>query len=431
LHLTGFAVPAFYALIDCNNFYASCERVFDPALLNRPVAILSNNDGCVIARSAEAKEIGIPMGIPEFKVRPLIRKHNIAVRSSNYALYGDMSQRVMETLKTCTPNIEVYSIDEAFAELSTSYMDSMRSYGEYIRSRILRWTGLPVSVGIAGTKTLAKIANETAKVYPSFGGVLVLESDERIRKVLMRTPVGDIWGVGKNYSATLKNHGVQTAWDLRNQPDSWVKSRMKVTGLRTVWELRGRPCLAIEQVVEPRKGILSSRSFGTPVDQVEDLKEAVSMFASRAAEKLRAQHSVASNMCVMLVTNKYASPGEPYKFGMDVALPNPTADTPLLAQAADAAVDRLYDPGKTYKKAWVMLTGIVPEEEIQTDLFIKSTYSQKQHDLMECMDSVNARYGRQTMNLAGTGLGGNQSWQMKQKHLSKRYTTRWDELMEV
>lgn len=424
-------MPVFYALIDCNNFYASCERVFDPALKGRPVAILSNNDGCVIARSSEVKELGIPMGIPEFKVRPLVRKHNIVLRSSNYALYGDMSRRVMETLKTCAPNIEIYSIDEAFAELSPKYLGSLRSYGEYIRSRVSRWTGIPVSVGIARTKTLAKIANETAKNYPALESVLVLDNEKRIEKVLKNTPVGEIWGVGRNYSATLQKYGIRSAWELSRQPDSWIKSKMKVTGLRTVWELRGRPCLSMEQTVEPRKGILSSRSFGSPVSDKEDLRQAVAVFASRAAEKLRAQYSVAGNISVTLVTSKYDNPGAQYKFGMDITLPDPTADTPLLVRAAEAVVNRLYDPAKKYKKAWVMLTGIVPEKEIQTDLFSDTVYSQKQHDLMECMDSVNARYGRQTMSVAAGGVGKNQSWQMKQEHLSKRYTTCWDELMEV
>jgi len=420
-----------YALIDCNNFYASCERVFDPALRNRPIVILSNNDGCVIARSAEAKKLDIPMGIPEFKVRPLINKQNVVMRSSNYALYGDMSRRVMETLQTCAPNIEVYSIDEAFAELSPRYMNSLEEYGQFVRQRVQRWTGIPVSVGIARTKTLAKIANETAKEYSSLNGVLVLDSENRTNKVLKRTPVDEIWGVGKNYSETLKKHGIQSAWELSQQPDSWIRSTMKVTGLRTVWELREKPCLTVEQTVEPRKGILSSRSFGEPVQKMDDLKEAVTLFASRAAEKLRAQQSVASTITVSLVTNKYANPGAQYKFGISVNLPEATADTSVFAMVAEAVVNRLFDPGKTYKKAWVMLTGIVPESEVQADMFSSDGYTQKQHNLMECMDSVNARYGKQTMMVAGAGVGENQSWRMKQEHLSKRYTTRWDELMEV
>lgn len=421
----------YYALIDCNNFYASCERVFAPSLRDRPVVILSNNDGCVIARSGEAKELDIPMGIPEFKVRPMIKKYNVAMCSSNYALYGDMSRRVMETLQSCAPNIEVYSIDEAFAEISFNYMDSLKEYGHFIRRRVLKWTGIPVSVGIAPTKTLAKIANETAKKYRSLNGVLVLDQTGKTEKVLRNIPVGDIWGVGKNYSKFLMKHGIQSAYDLSRQPDSWIKQTMKVTGLRTVWELRGTPCLTVEQTSEPRKGILSSRSFGQPVNNKKDLKEAVSLFSSRAAEKLRSQQSVAGTITVTLVTNKYANPGARYKFSVTVNLPCATADTSTFAGVAEMVVDRLFDSSKIYKKAWVMLTGIVPENEIQANLFNTSGYTGKQHDLMECMDAVNARYGKQTMMVAGAGVGDNQSWKMKQEHLSPRYTTRWEELMEV
>ena len=421
----------YYALIDCNNFYASCERVFDPSLLNRPVAILSNNDGCIIARSEEAKRLDIPMGSPEFKIRPLIKKHKIAIRSSNYALYGDMSKRVMETLQSCTPNLEVYSIDEAFAELSPRFMESLDSYGQFIRRRVLKWTGIPVSVGIAPTKTLAKIANETAKKYISLNGVLVLDHRNKTEKVLNRVSVGDVWGVGRNYTKTLQKYGVQSALDLSRQPDTWVRKIMKVTGLRTVWELRGRPCLTVEQTVEPRKGILSSRSFGEAVRNAEDLKEAVTLFASRAAEKLRAQGSVANTITVTLVADKYADHTGRYKYGLSINLPNATADTTTFSSISRMIVDRLFDESKTYKKAWVMLTGIVPESEIQANLFNPSGYSSRQHKLMESLDAVNARFGKQTMVLAGAGLGKDQSWRMKQEHLSSRYTTRWDELMEI
>jgi DNA polymerase V len=421
----------YYALIDCNNFYASCERVFDPGLQNRPVAILSNNDGCIIARSSETKRLNIPMGIPEFKIRPLINKHNIAVRSSNYALYGDMSRRVMEALQSCTPNIEVYSIDEAFAELSAGYMDTLEAYGQFIRKRVQKWTGIPVSVGIAPTKTLAKIANETAKKYGALNGVLVLDQPEKTESVLKRVRIENVWGVGRKYTKTLNKHGIQSAWELSRQSDSWISKTMKVTGLRTVWELRGKPCLTVEQTVEPRKGILSSRSFGRPVKSKDDLKEAVTLFASRAAEKLRAQQSVAGTITVTLVTNKYADRNKQYKFGLSVNLPNPTADTTVFSSVSKMVVDRLFDPSKTYKKAWIMLTGIVPENEIQANLFSPSGYSSRQHKLMESMDSVNARFGKQTMMIAGAGVGDKQSWRMKQEHLSSRYTTRWDELMEI
>lgn len=421
----------YYALIDCNNFYASCERVFVPALRNRPVVILSNNDGCVIARSAEAKKLDIPMGIPEFKVRPMIQKHNVAMRSSNYALYGDMSRRVMETLQTCTPNIEVYSIDEAFAEVSANYMESLKGYGQFIRKRVLQWTGIPVSVGIAPTKTLAKIANETAKKNRVLNGVLVLDQPGRTEKILRNVPVDDIWGVGRNHTKLLREHGIQTAWNLSRQPDSWVKKTMKITGLRTVWELRGTSCLSVEQTSDPRKGILSSRSFGQPVNNKKDLKEAVTLFSSRAAEKLRSQQSVAGTITVTLVTNKYADPGAMYKFGATVNLSCATAHSSTFAGIAESIVDRLFDSTKSYKKAWVMLTGIVPEKEIQANLFNPDGYTGKQHDLMECMDAVNARYGKRTMMVAGAGVGDNQSWRMKQQHLGQRYTTRWNELMEV
>lgn len=421
----------YYALIDCNNFYASCEQVFEPALRNRPIAILSNNDGCIIARSKEAKQLDIPMGSPVFKIRPLIRKHNVAIRSSNYALYGDMSRRVMETLQTCTPNLEVYSIDEAFAELSEGYMDTLEAYGQHIKERVYKWTGIPVSVGIAPTKTLAKIANETAKKYPRLNGVLVLDEREKTKKVLDRVSVKDVWGVGRNYSKTLQKHGILTALELSQQPDSWIRKVMKVTGLRTVWELRGNPCLSVEQTVEPRKGILSSRSFGTPVRNADDLKEAVTLFASRAAEKLRAQHSVANTITVTLVADKYANHSGQYKFGMSVNLPNATADTTTFSSVSKMVVDQLFDESKTYKKAWTMLTGIVPESEVQAELFSQTGYSERQHKLMESMDRVNARFGKQTMAIAGAGVGTGQAWRMKQEHLSSRYTTRWDELMEV
>jgi len=424
-------IEMYYALIDCNNFYASCERVFDPSLRDRPIVILSNNDGCVIARSTEAKRLDIPMGVPEFKIRPLIEKHNVAVHSSNYALYGDMSRRVMETLQSCTPNIEVYSIDEAFAELSPRYMESLEAYGQFIRKRIFKWTGIPVSVGIAPTKTLAKIANETAKKYESLNGVLVLDESGKTESVLKRVSVGNVWGVGRNYTKTLNKHGIQSAWELSRQSDLWIRQTMKVTGLRTVWELRGKACLTVEQTVEPRKGILSSRSFGQPVKNRDDLKEAVTLFASRAAEKLRAQKSVAGTIAVTLVTNKYEAQSGQYKFGLSVNLPNATADTSVFSSVSKIVVDRLFDSSKTYKKAWVMLTGIVPENEIQANLFSPSGYSSKQHKLMESMDAVNARFGKQTMMVAGAGVGDNQSWRMKQEHLSPRYTTRWDELMII
>lgn len=422
-------MPSVFALIDCNNFYASCERVFDPGLHGRPVVILSNNDGCVIARSAEAKAVEIPMGIPEFKVRPLISRHNVAVRSSNYALYGDMSLRVMETIRSVTPDVEVYSIDEAFAGITASDPKQIRAIGREIRNRVWRWTGLPVSVGIAPTKTLAKIANEIAKDYPKLNGVLYVGKRDRIRKMLQMTGTGDIWGIGKNYTSMLERQGITSALQLSRMPDSWVRSKMKVTGLRTVKELRGEPCLSIEESSDQRKGILSSRCFGKPVKTLPDLCEAVAAFTSRAAEKLRAQSSVASQLSVVLVTDKYRNPGEPYKFGRTVSLRSPTAATTTLSGIATGLTEELFDKEKTYKKAWVMLTGLIPDTEVQADLFSSDRYSGRDHRLMQSMDEINARFGSSSCSTASTGFS--RSWQMKQQYLSSRYTTRWDELMKV
>ena len=418
-----------FALVDCNNFYASCERVFDPDLKNKPLVILSNNDGCVIARSAEAKEAGIPMGVPEFKIRPLIRKNRIAMRSSNYALYGDMSMRVMDILTQCTPNTEVYSIDEAFSEIYGYNTAEIIQKGKTIRERIMRDTGIAVSVGIASTKTLAKIANEAAKADKSLGGVLYLCDEELVDNVLKQTPVSDVWGVGKNYATMLNRYAVQSAFDLKILPDSWVRSKMKVTGLRTVWELRGRPCLDIEECSDARKGILSSRSFGRPVEDCEDICEAVSHFSARAAEKLRSQKSVATNITVTLVTDKYKAPGLPYKFGATCTLPNATADSGEIIATASKMARYLFRQGKIYKKAWVMLTGIVSQCEIQQDLFDAERYSKKKHYLMETLDQLNAKYGKRTVLQASTGI--DQPWQMKQQYLSKKYTTSWNELMTV
>ena len=422
-------MPSAFALIDCNNFYASCERVFDPSLRNRPVVILSNNDGCVIARSNEAKECGIEMGVPVFKIRELVQKRRIAVRSSNYALYGDMSRRVMETIQTVTPNMEVYSIDEAFAEISGRDHQEIIEKGNEIRNKVLQWTGIPVSVGLARTKTLAKLANETAKSNEKLGGVMALPSKRDHKNLLKSTEIDDIWGVGRNYSKTLQKYGVYTAWDLIQQPDSWIRSKMKVTGLRTVWELRGHSCLEIEHAVDQRKGILSSRSFGRPVYELNDLVEAVSSFTERASEKLRKQSSLAGIVTVTLVTDKYSNPGLPYKFGLNVDLETPTADVTTLISVARKCAVQLFENGRKYKKAWVMLTGLVPDSEIQTGLFSEVDYSQPKKSLMESLDHINSKFGKRTLYSASTGI--HQSWQMKQQFLSPKYTTRWDEILSV
>lgn len=420
-----------YALIDCNNFYASCEKVFNPSLRHSPVAILSNNDGCVISRSEEAKKIGVKMTAPEFKQRHFFKTHNVAVLSSNYALYGDMSRRVMETLRSLSSSVEPYSIDEAFMELSGNPSLDLDEYGQRIKETVWQWTGIPVSVGIAPTKTLAKIANETAKEYPKYRGVLNLVDNPDLDDILKATNVSGIWGIGAGFTQRLFKFGITNGKQLKETLNNkkWVRKHLKVTGLRTVMELNGKPCMEVENVSDPRKGIMTSRSFGEAVTELHDIKEAVASFVSIAAEKLRAQNSVTSVLSVMLRTNKYTDLKSRYKFGMERTLHMPTAHTPHLVKCAHSCVDELFQKGQRYKKAAVMLTGIIPQSEIQADLFEDNTYSEQQHRLMDKLDDINSKYGKRTTMFAGTGI--KQPWQMKQQFLSKRFTTRWDELLEV
>lgn len=424
-------MPVAYAHIDCNNFYASCERVFDPALRDRPVAILSNNDGCIIARSEEAKKAGVQMGAPEFQQRDIFKQHNIVVLSSNYALYGDMSHRVMETLRQFTPYVEPYSIDEAFLELPESIKENLNIYGREIKETIGQWTGIPVSVGIAPSKTLAKIANETAKENGEYRGVLNLADNPDVDHILESTKIIDIWGIGAGFAQRLHKHGITNALQLKqkNNNTRWVRNHLNVNGLRTVMELNGNSCIEVENKVEPRKGIMTSRSFGTAVTRLTDLKEAVAHFTSIAAEKLRKQQSIASIVCISLRTNKYAHPKLQYKYGSEFHLPMPSAHSPYLIECAHKCLEKLFEPGLKYKKAAVMLIGIIPESEIQMDLFEERDYSQRQQNLMDKVDFLNRKFGSRTTLFAGTGI--TQPWQMKQQYLSNRYTTRWDELMEA
>ncbi|MFN1835491.1 Y-family DNA polymerase [Balneola sp. MJW-20] len=424
-----------YAMIDCNNFYASCERAFDPSLKNKPIVILSNNDGCVIARSNEAKEIGIPMGAPEFKYREEFKKHKVAVLSSNYALYGDMSRRVMDVLREMTHDIEVYSIDEAFAELSTNTFADLEQYGKKIRERVLRYTGIPVSVGIAESKTLAKIANERAKKNPEYHGVLNLVGHDRTDELLSAIPLNDIWGIGNGMTLRLNRYHIETALDLKQtiRNKRWVRKHLNVTGLRTVLELNGIPCMKLEQTLNAKKGILSSRMFGKPMYKVQPVQEAVCSYAARAAEKLRAQKSVCTNLQVTLVTDKYENPGNKYKYTGFITFSNPTAHSPHIISAAADLTSSLFRNGNKYKKASVMLTGLHPDQEVQMDLFNESGYDDQQRALMSCIDQLNSKHGRNTANFAATGLhrqtGDERVWKMKQNYLSPRYTTRWDEIM--
>ncbi len=323
-----------FGLVDCNNFYVSCERVFDPALENRPVVVLSNNDGCIIARSQEAKALGIAMGTPFFEAREVIRRHKVAVYSSNYALYGDMSQRVMDLLDAFTPKIEIYSIDEAFLDLSGFGNRDLAAYGREMRRRLKRWTGIPVSVGIAPTKTLAKLANHLAKTRADSDGVFDLTQGGNLEKALNAVPVGDIWGIGRRYGAMLEGHGILNAYDLRGAGDKWIKQRMGVVGLRTVFELRGLSCIDLETRPPAKKTTTVSRSFHSAVESHGALADAVAAFAARAAEKLRRDGLVANRVTVFIRTGGFASTQAQYRNAATISLAGPDNHTGRITRAA-------------------------------------------------------------------------------------------------
>jgi DNA polymerase V len=412
-----------FALVDCNNFYVSCERVFDPSLRNRPVVVLSNNDGCVIARSEEAKQLGIPMGSPFFKCREVIERAGGAVLSSNYALYGDMSARVMRTLAGFTPEIEYYSIDEAFL-LFTGSADRT-ALGLTMRRQVRQWTGIPVSIGFGPTKTLAKIANRVAKKHPEHGGVFDITGHEHADGILRSTEAGDVWGIGRRYAEFLRGRGILTAYDLKNAPDTFVRKHLTIVGLQTVMELRGKPCLRIETAPPPPKSILCSRSFGTPVSTLAELKEAVAAYVSRAAEKLRRKNGVASHVHVFLTTNPFRKEERQYSAHCSVPLPSSSAFTPEMVAAAHRLLEAIYREGYRYQKAGVILTGI--ETTRQASLMDPPPGERaKRSALMHTMDRVNARWGSRMLLFAASGI--EQPWKMNQSRKSKRFTTSWHEL---
>ena len=414
-----------YALADCNNFYASCERVFQPDLRNRPVVVLSNNDGCVIARSNEVKAFGIEMGTPYFKLLELIRKHNIAVRSSNYTLYGDMSQRVHSTLEQFAPEVENYSIDEAFLDLAGMKVDLV-VYARDIRATVLQHTGIPVSVGIGLTKTLAKVANKLAKKTSE--GVWALLDLASQTEALARLDVGDVWGIGPSYAKMLKSHGISTAIQLRNADLKWVQQKMTVVGLRTVLELRGEVCNELELEPEASQQIVRSRSFGRAVTSLEELQESVAMHASRGAEKLRAQKLAAGVISVFIRTNPFVPNDPQYSNSTGCRLPVATADTTMLIKAALDGLSRIYCNGFRYKKSGIMLMDLCPDNQVQGNLFWQAD-TQKQDRLNVTIDAINHRYGKFCVRHAAMGI--NQKWAMRREFCSPCYTTRWEDLLVV
>ena len=416
-------MPAIFALLDCNNFYVSCERVFNPQLTGQPVVVLSNNDGCVIARSNEAKALGIRMGEPYFKCRPLIDRHRVRVFSSNYALYGDMSQRVMETLHRLEPLVEVYSIDEAFLRLPLADAATLHRTGMQIRHTIRRHTGIPVSIGFGPTKTLAKIANRLAKKHPAHDGVCVLRPGDDLEAILKGIAVDEVWGIGGRSAQKLAGQGIRTAHDLSRADERWLKRHLSITGVRTMQELRGVSCLPLAEAPPPRHSIACSRTFGAPVRELAGMHEAAVTYVTRAAEKLREQGLQAGCLTIYLNTNRFQPEQPQYANSRTVTLPYPTAATATLIARTTAAVKELFRPGYAYQKVGVILTDLRPAHIRQGHLF---AVRPDPDNLLLALDRINRRWGQDTLQYAAAGL--HKPWHHKREMKSPSYTTSWQEL---
>jgi DNA polymerase V len=417
--------PKIIALVDCNSFYASCEQVFNPKLRGKPVVVLSNNDGCIVARSKEAKALGIKMGVPAFKIRYEIERYQIQVFSSNYTLYGDMSDRVMKTLAEFTPTLEIYSIDEAFLDIPFSKQPATE-HCQHIRSIVSRYTGIPVSIGIGSTKTLSKIANHIAKQHPEHNGVFDLINHDH-ETILADTPIEEVWGVGRNYARTLRINGIVTALQLRDSHDGWIKQQFGVVLLRTVLELRGIVCLPLAPLPPSPKSLMVSRSFGRAITDIKELKEAIATYTSKAAEKLRRYQLVAGIMQVFVRTNAFEEGY--YSNSIKVTLPIPTNFTPELLHHALIGVATLYRIGDRYKKAGVILLKLGPETEIQGNLFVDDGDWVRSRHLMQTVDALNAEKRNSSVQFAASGVG--KPWQARASRRSPRYTTSWIDLPVV
>ena len=417
-----------YALVDCNNFYVSCERVFQPQLNGKPVVVLSNNDGCIISRSNEAKALGIPMGAPEFQVRDLIKQHDIRVFSSNYALYGDLSHRVMKILENYTPNVEVYSIDEAFLNFSGMTISDFNAYGAEIQHRILKWLSIPIGIGFAPTKALSKVANKIAKKFPErTNGIYVIDTEEKRVKALKWTKIEDVWGIGFRLTKKMQAKNIKTAYDFTlPHNEGFIRKEMGVVGMRLKYELEGKSVLEMEEP-KAKKNIAVTRSFEKDITDFSELKERVVTFASVCSEKLRKQNSCCNAVILYLRKDKFKANGERYSFYRMQTLPFPSNTSFSISQMAISMLKDLFQEGMAYKKAGVIVTEIVPSSQRQFKLFDEE--NPKYQKLMEVMDAVQSKTGERKLRLASQDL--KRTWKMKQNHLSNRYTTNFNELLEV
>jgi DNA polymerase V len=422
------------AIVDCNSFYCSCERLFRPELNDQPVVVLSNNDGCIISRTDEAKALGVSMAGPYFKAKPIIEQNKVSVFSSNYNLYGDLSRRVMDTLKEIVgaDKVEVYSVDEAFLDLTQVEKSDLGQLALSIRKTVEQWTGIKVSIGVAPTKTLAKLANYLAKKNKEASQcVVVLDKPENINAALRQSKVNEIWGIGRQHAEKLKAVGLLSAWDLCQMPEEWIRKNVGgVNGVRLVRELKGIESIVMEKELVNKKMIATTRMFGDPVSSLSDIKEAIATYTSRAAEKLRRQHSAASVINVFVVPKEERSSGGYHhgpSIGTHTILSTPTVLTQELIKPALQMTEQLFEQGRLYKKAGVILSGLVPDTSIQADLF--SSGRSVGRFLMELMDNINFSMRDDVVKFASSGTKKN--WKMRQEFHSPRYTTRWSELFEV
>lgn len=420
----------FFLLIDCNNFYVSCERIFNPLLEKRPIVILSNNDGCIVARSEEAKKINIPMGAPYFKYKKVIEYNNGLAMSSNYQLYGDISQRVMNSLKILLPgDIEIYSIDEMFVSVDVKNIDTLLKLLTLVKEKIYKWVGIPVSIGVASTKTLAKLANRYAKKNTK-SGIFYIENYILQKDIFINTSVEDIWGISTRWGRKLKALGYNNAYQLCHADTSIIRSFFGVVLLKIVQELIGNSCIDIEQT-KPKKNIMSSKSFGKLISEKELIEEALSSYVARSCEKLRAQKSMAQGISVFLNTNRFKLDQPQYNNSITIGFDIPSSDTGFIINQAKKILSKIFKNNYKYNKTGVILLDIIPDNQIQYNLFFDISKNNNA-ELMRVIDSINNKYGRNTIFYLAQGVkDSNKEWQMKSSNRSPRYTTNWEEILKI
>jgi DNA polymerase V len=416
------------ALVDCNNFYASCERLFQPRLQNRPIVVLSNNDGCVIARSDEAKELGIEMGAPSFLIEPVLQQHNVSVFSSNYTLYGDLSDRVMTTLSQFADQLEVYSIDEAFLNLSSFRHHNLTGYAQTIRNTVMQNTGIPVSIGIAPSKTLAKMANRLVKKRNKQLGVYCIDTMEKMQFTLQNTLVKDIWGIGSQYTKLLNRHGFTTAWDLSRAPEEWVRKNLSVVGQRMYNELKGISCITFEEMPPKKKMVCVARGFGKVLSDKNEVMEALANFTAMVAAKLRSEQLVTNTIQIFVQTNAYRANEPQYFRSLTIRLPVATNSTNELITHARQGFETIYRPGYNYSKTGCTAMELIPATEVQANVFDTENRA-RNSQLMQVLDKVNRSFGKNTVRFALQGFS--TRWKLRQLKLSPCYTTRIEEVLTI